>query len=171
MEASKNPGLGSSLENFLQVNGYIKIPLQKYMTGHFVLPVLVNGVRGHFLLDPGASHSVVDDLQKEKFLLKTEPSKDQGTGLGGQAETSISFGNELLLGDQFHVDSQTIYVMSLGHVNVALQHYGVAKIEGVIGADILNMYAAVLEYVDNCLFLRKEVGTFTSSDHALDYND
>jgi hypothetical protein len=157
MVAHTDPNRWSCLEQFLQRQGYVKILLHKCITGHFVLSVLLNGVKGHFLLDPGASHSVIDEPKKEKFLLHTEPSKDKGAGLGGQAETAISFGNNLFVGDRFCLPSQTLYVMSLAHVNAALQRHGVDEIEGIIGADILTRHAAVLEYVDNTLYLKEQV--------------
>jgi len=44
--------------------------------------------------------------------------------------------------------------MDLSHVNGALELKGAAPIEAVLGVDILEAHAAVIDYGSNSLFLK-----------------
>lgn len=44
-----------NLDHILLRKGYIKIKLKKINTNHFELKVTLNGVKGRFIIDTGAS--------------------------------------------------------------------------------------------------------------------
>ena len=48
------------LEKILKEKKYIKIPLKRIATNHLELKAKINGVKGRFILDTGASNSCVD---------------------------------------------------------------------------------------------------------------
>ena len=45
-------------------------------------------------------------------------------------------------------------LMSLNHVNNAFERFGLKKVDGVIGADILTSNKAIIDYVDLSLYLK-----------------
>ena len=49
----------ASLKKILKKKKYIKIKLKKIVTNHLELKAEINGVKGRFILDTGASNSCV----------------------------------------------------------------------------------------------------------------
>ena len=45
--------------------------------------------------------------------------------------------------------------MNLDHVNSAFESMGLEKVDGVIGADILTNYNAIIDYKNLTLYLKK----------------
>ncbi|OUJ68626.1 retropepsin-like aspartic protease [Hymenobacter crusticola] len=143
------------LIGYLQALGYVPLPLRRYTTGHCTLPVLVNQVPAHFLLDPGSSHTLLDPSKISQFGSPLQVSTHPGTGVGGSvADTAWSAGNELVLHGQLVFDDQTVYVLSLEHVNTAFRQHQLPEIDGVIGADLLGKGAAVVDYATPTLYLQ-----------------
>ena len=62
------------LEKILKKNKYIKIKLKRIATNHLELKAIINGVKGRFILDTGASNSCVGLDLIEYFNLETEES-------------------------------------------------------------------------------------------------
>lgn len=145
----------TELETFLTVeHDYIKIPITKMVSGHLHVHGILNGVEGEFILDTGASATVVEKDRKNKFNLKTEGTKHTGAGAGGVQTVEKSIGNSMKLGD-LTKDSPDIYLMNLDHVNNALASMGIKEIDGVIGADILTDNKAIIDYANLVLYLLK----------------
>lgn len=145
----------SSLEKFLSRQGYHQLLLEKYDTGHFVFTVSVNHVQGRFILDTGASHTIVDETKKDRFLLLTEDCEKKGSGVGGEVfQTQVSNGNTVSFSSALCLAGQTVYVMPLHHVNAAFQKFGLQQVDGVLGADVLLQGDAILDYKEQTLFLK-----------------
>lgn len=144
-----------SLLHYLQALGYVPLPLRRYPTGHCTLPVLVNQVPAHFLLDPGSSHTLLESGKISQFGSPLQASTRPGIGVGGRvAGTAWSAGNELVLHGQLVFGDQTVYVLSLEHVNTAFRQHQLPEIDGVIGADLLGRGAAVVDYATPILYLQ-----------------
>lgn len=145
----------NKLIDVLLKQGYSKIPLKNNGAGHFKLTAKVNGKNGRFILDTGASHTVIDEASAEKFSLKIsgKTAKDAG-GLGTDAlKTRKSTGNELNI-KGFILSKAVFAVIDLAYVNSALQKNGSEKIDGVIGADILKKHKALIDYSEKALYLK-----------------
>ena len=65
------------LKDFLFDQGYVRIKLKKTVTNHFEIKAKINGVKGNFILDTGASKSCVgtDDISYFILLQKNLSTK------------------------------------------------------------------------------------------------
>ncbi len=145
----------NTLSTVLKKQGYHKIFLRNNGAGHFKLNIKVNGKAGNFILDTGASHTVIDEAASGKFLLKfsNRASKDAG-GLGNSAlKTRKSTGNMIDL-KGFQIKKAVLIAIDLSHVNNTLKKNGSAIIDGVIGSDILKKHKALIDYSEKALYLK-----------------
>ena len=145
----------NSLAEFLLVRHYYQVPLGKLATGHLVIGASVNDVPGTFIVDSGASTTVVDEKNIELFKLNAVVDAETGAGAGGSGLTVYaSSGNRLSI-NEFHVFPFNIAAMNFEHVNIGLQQVGVSEmIHGVIGADLLDETKAVIDYAGRHLYLK-----------------
>ena len=145
----------NSINSFLKYKGFTKIPMERSKIGHFVIKAKLNGKNGKFILDTGASHTVVDDLAAEKFNLKFLEKKNKKAGGLGTSELSVrqSSNNRFTIYN-FIAGKRKISVMDLSHVNKALSKNGAGKVDGVIGADLLKKYNAIINYNEKALYLK-----------------
>ena len=87
------------LEKILKEKKYIKIPLKRIATNHLELKAKINGVKGCFILDTGASNSCVDFNAIDNFNLIAEESETKASGAGAtDMETQLSKNNILKIG-------------------------------------------------------------------------
>ncbi len=141
-------------------NSYIKIKLKKMNTNHFEFKVAINGVKGRFILDTGASNSCIDLTLSEKFKLVVKDSETKAAGAGAVGmETKISTKNEIQIKD-WNYKNFNVVLFDLTHVNTALIDHNSEEVDGIIGADILEKGNAIIDYGSNCLYLKKLVFKF-----------
>jgi clan AA aspartic protease (TIGR02281 family) len=143
------------LSTILKKQGYHKISLKNNGAGHFKLNAKINGKTGSFILDTGASHTVIDNAAANRFNLTFSESKSKNAGgLGTDAlKTRKSAGNEIEI-NGFKIKKVTVISIDLSHVNSSLEKNGIRRIEGVIGADILKKYKALIDYSEKALYLK-----------------
>jgi beta-lactamase superfamily II metal-dependent hydrolase len=145
----------NSLNDFLLKDGYVKIKMQKFITGHLYATGNLNGISGTFLIDTGAGATIIEEKRKEKFKMKTEDSGQKATGAGSSGlSVGISNNNKFVL-DKFIFGSDTLRLMNLDHVNKALKSIGIGEIDGVIGADILTSGMAIIDYTNLVIYLKQ----------------
>lgn len=72
----------SSLEKFLLQKNYIKVKLHLTKTNHFEIKATINGRKGLFILDTGASNSCLGFEAVETFNLNVEESEIKAAGAG-----------------------------------------------------------------------------------------
>ncbi|RCS28429.1 acid protease [Polaribacter sp. WD7] len=143
------------LEKILKKKKYIKIKLKKIKTNHLELKAKINGVKGNFILDTGASNSCVGLDHIDYFKLDAKESETKAAGAGAtDMETKQSENNLLKIGDwktnKFH-----LVLFNLSHVNTALTQHNAKEVHGIIGADILQKGKALIDYSKNVLYLKK----------------
>lgn len=115
---------------------------------HIFLNTKLNGKTCRFLIDTGASHSVIDKKYFEKNIgpknLKT--NKQSTTGLHSSTTESY-FGKikEWKIGPLV-VKNYTIAAVDLGHVNLTYASVGKKKIQGILGSDILFKHKMEIDY-------------------------
>jgi len=149
-----------NLNNILLRKGFTKIKLKKINTNHFELKATLNGVKGRFILDTGASNSCIEITLAKKFKLKVEDSETKAAGAGAIGmETKISTHNELEINDWKFLNFE-IVLFDLTHVNTALTEHHAKAVHGIIGADILEKGEAIIDYKKQCLYLKKLVYKF-----------
>jgi hypothetical protein len=143
------------IKEFLERKNYHRIPLSVNSLGHFELEGLVNGTKGNFIVDTGASGTVINVGDIDSFSLMTlSDSEDKAAGLGTTTlHVQKSKGNKIVF-NGFEITDWEVGIIDLEHVNHALGDKGAATVNGVIGADIMNTYEAVIDYGEKDLYLR-----------------
>lgn len=145
------------LNNILVRKGYTIIKLKKINTNHFELKATLNGVKGRFILDTGASNSCVDINLAEKFKLDVKDSETKAAGAGAIGmKTKISSQNTLKL-KGWKYNNCHIVLLDLTHVNTALTEHKAEVVDGIIGADILEKGKAIIDYNSKCFYLKRLV--------------
>ncbi|MCF6279291.1 MAG: retroviral-like aspartic protease family protein [Flavobacteriaceae bacterium] len=149
-----------SLKSILSKKGYVRIKLKKTNTNHFEVKAKINGVKGRFILDTGASNSCVGLDMISHFKLEAKESKIKAAGAGAiDMETQQSTQNTLEI-DSWKYHNLNLVLFDLSHVNIALKNHGAKTVEGIIGADILEKGKAIIDYKKKRLYLKKLVYKF-----------
>ena len=144
-----------TLPDILKKENYKKIKFKVTKTQHLLMKASINGVKGNFILDTGASNSCVGFESIEMFQLKATKSKTKASGAGATGmHTKIAVGNQLQLGNWNCIDFELV-IFDLSHVNEALIEHKVKPVHGIIGADILLKGGGIIDYYNHCLYLRK----------------
>lgn len=143
-----------TLHNLLSKKGYTLVKLKLTKTNHFELKATINGVKGRFILDTGASNSCIGFDSVDNFNLKVEASDVKAAGAGAtEMETQISKKNKVKIG-KWKQKKVSLVLFNLVHVNTALINHESNPVDGIIGADILKKAEAVIDYKKKYLYLR-----------------
>lgn len=142
------------LEDFLLEKGYTKVKLKLTKTNHFEIKATINGVKGLFILDTGASNSCVGFEAIDTFKLKAKDSEIKAAGAGAtDMLTQVSKKNKLKIG-KWKKDKVPLILFNLTHVNTALLNYNSKPVDGIIGADILKKAKAIIDYDQKYVYLK-----------------
>lgn len=145
------------LKNILARKGYVKVKLTKINTNHFIIKAKINGVKGRFILDTGASNSCVGLHLVDKFKLIAENNETKVAGAGTTGiETKIALKNSVKISD-WRYKNFTIVLLDLVHITEALKEHYSKPIHGIIGAEILEKGNAIIDYKKQCVYLKKIV--------------
>lgn len=149
------------LKKILIRKGYTCIKLNKIITNHYEVKAKINGKKGSFIVDTGASNSCVGLDQTEYFTLDAKDSKTKAAGAGAtDMQTQLSKKNSFEIGKSkkawkyFNFD---LVLFDLNHVNMALTQHNAKAVHGIIGADILKKGDAIIDYKKNRLYLKRLV--------------
>jgi hypothetical protein len=107
----------------------------------------------YLIVDTGAPNTHWDRKRSERLQLNW---KEQGGAAApaGMADSSVCVIEGLELG-QFKADRLVLRAHDVSDVNEALMRYFDPLIDGVLGADVLGRYAAVIDYSGLRLYLRR----------------
>lgn len=145
----------ASLREFLLAKGYTRIRLFPTLTQHLEITAKINGVKGSFILDTGASNSCIDFNFATHFKLISQESEILAAGAGAtDMRTEISKDNTIKIGTWKREDINLV-LFDLSHVNTALENHNTPPVHGILGADILNLGKGIIDYQYTCLYLKK----------------
>ncbi|HSD06491.1 retropepsin-like aspartic protease [Flavobacterium sp.] len=143
-----------NLHEKLKKADYKKVKFTITKTQHLLIKAKINGVKGNFILDTGASNSCVGFESIEYFALKAENSKTKASGAGATGMlTQMASGNKLKLA-KWKTRKLDLVIFDLSHVNQALRQYKVKPVHGIIGADVLLKGKGIIDYFNHCLYLK-----------------
>ena len=143
-----------NLHDILKKENYKKIKFKITKTQHLLIKAKINGVKGNFILDTGASNSCVGFESIDFFLLEAKKSKTKASGAGATGmHTQIATSNQLELGKWKDANFELI-IFDLSHVNEALMQHKSKPVHGIIGADILMKGKAIVDYFNYYLYLQ-----------------
>jgi predicted aspartyl protease len=146
--------MDTTLKNFLLDKGYTKVKLKLTKTNHFEVKAIINGVKGLFILDTGASNSCVGFEAIKTFKLVAEDSEIKAAGAGASDMlTQMSNKNEIKIG-KWKNKKVALVLFNLSHVNEALINHDAQPVDGIIGADILKKSKAIIDYDKKQLYLK-----------------
>ena len=141
-----------TLKKILQKKGYHPQKLKVNKVGHLYLTALINGSKARFILDTGASRTVLDSASQEKFNLKTKSSDVTATGVGKTGMELHLATIKKLSFKGFTLKNYEVALLNLEHVNHSLKETGSKSVDGVIGMDILVRNDALLQLKDPMVF-------------------
>ncbi len=143
------------LPDILKKESYKKIKFKVTKTQHLLMKASVNGVKGNFILDTGASNSCVGFESVESFKLVATKSNTKAAGAGAIGmQTQIAKKNTIKIGNWKIVDFELV-VFDLSHANQALIQHKSKPVHGIIGADILLKGKGIIDYYNQCLYLQE----------------
>jgi hypothetical protein len=106
----------------------------------------INGKRAYFIVDTGASISILNETEASRFGFKFFTPQDiEVHGLSGQAEINeathceVEFGSLKIRGLKFHTKKLNEVVRAI-HENEAVE------IAGIIGANVIDFYGVTIDY-------------------------
>ena len=142
-----------NLPQLLKKENYKKIKFKVTKTQHLLIKAKINGVKGDFILDTGASTSCVGFESVELFQLTAGKSKTKAAGAGATGMfTQLAKSNFLKIGTWKNKDFHLV-IFDLSHVNSALEQHNTNPVQGIIGADVLLGGKAIIDYKDKYLYL------------------
>ena len=145
-----------TLQEFLLNKGYSKIKMKGNATNHFEIKASINGVKGRFILDTGASSSCVGFEAAKIFNLEVKESQIKATGAGASnMQTQLSPKNKVKIG-KWKQEKVALILFNLTHVNEGLMSQNADPVDGIIGADILKSSKAIIDYGKKYLYLKPQ---------------
>ncbi|WP_281238183.1 retropepsin-like aspartic protease [Flavobacterium praedii] len=143
-----------NLHEKLKKADYKKIKFRITKTQHLLVKATINGVKGNFILDTGASNSCVGFESIEHFVLDAKKSKTKASGAGATGMLTQTSSNNILQLGKWSNKKLDLIIFDLSHVNEALNHYKVKSVHGIIGADVLLKGKGIIDYFNHCLYLK-----------------
>ena len=144
-----------TLSQSLFETDFFIVSMSKLPTGHHLVNATLNGTNGDFILDTGASQTVLSERYITRFgvdqsdYLRTE----EGAGAGGSIEFDIYNISSLNIG-KYSSEVKEVLVSDMGGVLTGLSSVTERDIVGIIGQDLIRGGGAVLDVKGNSLNLR-----------------
>jgi len=144
------------IAKILRKHNYEAIKLKQITTNHLQLKACINGIKGRFILDTGASNSCVNLNLVAYFNLDASESDTKAAGAGAiDMETQHSENNSISIG-KWKSKKLHLILFDLQHVNTALTQHNAKEVHGIIGADILQKGKAFIDYRKKILYLKQK---------------
>jgi hypothetical protein len=143
----------SELTDFLTAHGYVRVPLRRSVVGHFHTDGTLNGRPVEVLVDTGAATTVVAMSVVQAVGLHSEWLNREAGGAGGALDQYRVEGMVLKLGS-FVPRLAGPVGLDFEHVNAPLRANGSAEVDVILGADVFDAHAAVIDYATQSLFLK-----------------
>jgi heme-degrading monooxygenase HmoA len=152
-ERREHPG-DTGHSAILEAGGFRRVPLSRTGVGHFEVTGTLNGHPVRVLIDTGAASTVASLSRVRELGLDVQPLANCGAGAGaGNLQVFQVDGAELRLGDVVPKLAKLL-AMDLAHVDEALAQRGVAAVDVILGVDVFDAHAAIIDYGSSSLFLR-----------------
>jgi hypothetical protein len=143
-----------TLSTFLAQEGFRQIPLSRSGVGHFHTAGSLSGYPVAVLIDTGAASTVVNLARAQELGLGANKLEMKGGGAGGaQLDIFHLTDATLWLGD-VQPRCRALLAMDLAHVNQSLALKGESPVDVILGVDVFEAHAAVIDYGSSSLFLK-----------------
>jgi Aspartyl protease len=143
-----------TLPEFLLQAGFRRIALSRSGVGHFHAVGCLSGRSVAVLIDTGAASTVVSLALARDLGLTLKPLQMKGGGAGGTQLDIYHLVDATLLVADLQPRARALLAMDLAHVNQSLALKGEAPVDVILGADVFEAQAAVIDYGSSSLFLK-----------------
>ncbi len=115
---------------------------------HVFIKGRIKGVPVDFLIDTGASKSLVDKSFAQKHFphLRIKQTTHQTTGLGASIENSEFAKMDRINLGNFHLKPAELALLDLSVINTAYAEAGLKPVYAILGGDLLKKYHAIIDY-------------------------
>jgi hypothetical protein len=128
------------------------LPMYRDDFGLNFVPVKVNGHSGVFLVDSGASHTILDQGFAKRCIRKMVLSDMRLAWLGsGDNIAKEGVIEEIQVGNYRQVGPFKVHVLNLDAINNAPARQRKFHLDGIIGADFFISHRALIDYGSNVL--------------------
>jgi hypothetical protein len=140
----------------MKKKNYIEIPFKINSIGHLEVEVNIDNIKTCFLIDTGASNTVIDIGFAKENLMEFASIDELGGGVGTSQMQVFHKEVSLFKINDFEIPAFDLYATDFQHVKDSLAKKGITEpCNGVIGADILIKYKAKINYKKRRLYLKK----------------
>ncbi|MGY8687505.1 MAG: retropepsin-like aspartic protease [Verrucomicrobiales bacterium] len=128
------------------------VPMTRDDFGLNFVPVQVNGHSGVFLVDSGASHTVLDHRFAKRCLTNLTSSNLRLAWLGSKDnDTKEGVLSNIQIGNYFRNGPYRAHVLNLDAINHAPARLRTLRMDGILGADFFIAHGAMIDYRDDSL--------------------
>lgn len=142
----------TELADFLANQGYVALPLARSAVGHFHTSGTLNGRAVEILVDTGASCTLIAMSLVQALGLGAEIADTDAGGAGGSIAQYLVTGADLRLGG-FKPVLSSVAGMDFEHINATLADQESVAIDVILGVDVFDRHAAIIDYSSRTLFL------------------
>ena len=127
----------------------VKLDLTELSDGgiHLSLKVEIDQMELRFVLDTGASHSVLDvewareNLSEHEINLIDDPAQ----GIGSAVEVHRAIVSEMKIADLI-IKDRMLAMINFDSINSVYKREGLGVVHGILGGDILHEFEAMIDY-------------------------
>ncbi|MBA4293070.1 hypothetical protein C0431_08870 [bacterium] len=141
------------LAQFLHSHGYHEIQLTRSVVGHFHTRGTLNDREVEVLVDTGASCTCVAMSLVSELGLEHKEHEVSAGWAGGYLDQLVVEGANLRLGT-FVPHPVSMAGLDFDQINAPLVAQGSAPVDIILGADVFDAHAAIIDCSAQCLFLR-----------------
>jgi hypothetical protein len=139
--------------------GDVAIPLTRLVSDQthrvrYVLHATINAVPLLLVLDTGADLSLVLDQQRLHDVGLTPTSSSSVQGIGGSQESQTGSVDSVTVGS-LKLGSLSYTALDMSRANQRGKEEGFPKLDGILGAGVLDAYGAIVDFGHGVLYLRK----------------
>ncbi len=143
----------TELTDFLAARGYLQILLTRSGVGHFHASGTLNGRSVEVLVDTGAACTVVAMSVVEALGLRSEWIDRGAGGAGGPLDQFRVYGADFRLGSLSPRLAGPVG-LDFEQVNAPLRAHGSVEVDMILGVDVFDAHAAIIDYASQSLFLK-----------------
>jgi len=143
-----------TLSAFLVQEGFRQIALSRSGLGHFHTVGSLNGHPVAVLIDTGAASTVVSLARARELNLTLNKLAMKGGGAGGAQLDIFNLADATLSLGDIQPRCRALLAMDLAHVNQSLALKGESPVDVILGADVFEGHAAVIDYGSSSLYLK-----------------
>jgi len=135
-----------NLPAYLKSVGYIEVPVTITRVNHIVVHAKVNGEDVVLIVDTGASRTCIAESCAERLGLTSGRVEDVAVSFALPKKTKALGKLESLDIGSLHLANFETWLVDFSYINMIVQWQSEEFCDGVLGADILKLTSAVIDY-------------------------